>query len=139
MIPVKERRSRGTTLRIVELEMQFAPRLLDNSRVVVFQFHRKGLVMASKEAYQQKLEAQLNEWDAKLKQVGAMALQATADARISYENELEILKGKRAAARKSLAELGERGENAWEDMKGGMESAWDELSKAIDKMAARFK
>jgi hypothetical protein len=95
--------------------------------------------MASREAYQKKLEAQLNEWDAKLKQLGAKAQKATADARITYENDIESLKGKRAAARKALAELGERGDNAWEDMKDGMEKAWDEMSKAIDKISSRFK
>jgi hypothetical protein len=95
--------------------------------------------MASKEAYQKKLEAQLNEWDAKLKQLGAKAQKATADARIMYENDLESLKSKRAAAHKTLAELGKRGDNAWEDMKDGMEKAWDEMSKAIEKIAARFK
>ena len=91
------------------------------------------------EAYQKKLEAQLSEWDAKLKQLGAKAKNATADARISYENDLEILKSKRTAAQKTLAELGKRGENAWEDMKDGMEKAWDEMGKAIEKISARFK
>jgi chromosome segregation ATPase len=95
--------------------------------------------MASREAYQKKLEAQLNEWDAKLKQLGAKAQKATADARISYENDIESLKSKRAAARKALSELGERSDSAWEDMKEGMEKAWDEMSKAIDKIALRFK
>jgi hypothetical protein len=95
--------------------------------------------MASREAYQKKLEAQLNEWDAKLKQLGAKAQKATADARISYENDIESLKSKRAAARKALSELSERSDSAWEDMKDGMEKAWDEISKAIDKITLRFK
>ena len=95
--------------------------------------------MASKEAYRKKLEAQLDEWDAKLDVLSAKARKATADARISYENELAALKVKRAAARDSLAELGKRGETAWEDMKDGMEKAWDELGKATEKVAARFK
>jgi phage shock protein A len=95
--------------------------------------------MASKEAYQKKLEAQLNEWDAKLNELGAKAQKATADARISYENELESLKSKRAAAHKTLEELGKRGDNAWEDMKDGVEKVWDEMSKAIENVAARFK
>ena len=95
--------------------------------------------MASKEAYQNKLEAQLKEWDAKLDQLSAKAQKATADARIRYENELENLKGNRAAALKMLDELGRRNENAWEDMKDGAEKVWAEMSKAIDNVAARFK
>jgi hypothetical protein len=95
--------------------------------------------MATKEAYQKKLQAQLNEWDAKLDQLSAKAQNATADARISYENQLEGLKSKRAAAHKTLEELGKRSENAWEDMKDGAEKVWDEMSKAIENVAARFK
>jgi hypothetical protein len=100
---------------------------------------RKGLIMATRAAYQQKLEAQLKEWDAKLDQLNAKAQKATADARIKYENELESLKGKRAEAHKMLVELGKRGENAWEDMKDGAERVWDEMGKAMEKIAARFK
>ncbi|MGZ5096286.1 MAG: sll1863 family stress response protein [Burkholderiales bacterium] len=95
--------------------------------------------MATKEAYQQKLAAQLKEWDAKLAQLSAKAQKATAEARIKYENELESLKGRRAAAHKTFEELGKRSENAWEDMKGGAEKIWDEMNKAIERAAARFK
>jgi hypothetical protein len=95
--------------------------------------------MATKEAYQKRLEAQLKEWDATLAQLSAKAQKATADARIKYENELEHLKAKRAAAHKTLEELGRRSENAWEDMKDGAEKVWSEMSAAIEKAAARFK
>ena len=95
--------------------------------------------MATKEAYEKKLQAQLGEWEAKLDVLGAKARSATADARVSYENELESLKSKRLAARQKLDELGQRGEDAWEDLKDGVESAWDEMGKAIDKLASRFK
>ena len=95
--------------------------------------------MATKEAYRKRLEAQLAQWDANLDLWSANAKKATADARIKYENELEILKGKRAAARKKLDELGKRSENAWEDMKDGVEKVWDDMGKAMDKVAARFK
>jgi hypothetical protein len=95
--------------------------------------------MASKQAYQQKLEAQLKEWDAKLDVLSARAQKATADARISYENELGALKARRAAAHESLQELGRRGESAWEDMKGGVEKAWDDMRQAIEKVADRLK
>ncbi|HET6845793.1 MAG TPA: hypothetical protein VFH29_03105 [Anaerolineales bacterium] len=95
--------------------------------------------MATKEAYRQKLEAQLKEWDAKLAQLSAKAQKATAEARIKYENELESLKGRQVAAHRAFAELGQRSENAWEDMKDGVEKIWDEMNKAIEGAAARFK
>jgi hypothetical protein len=95
--------------------------------------------MATKEAYRKKLEAQLKEWDAKLDLWSAKAQKATADARISYENELESLRSKRAAAHKKFEELGKRGENAWEDIKDGVEKVWGEMGKAMEKVASRFK
>jgi len=94
--------------------------------------------MATKEAYQRKLEAQLDEWDAKLDLLSAKARNATADARISYETELDRLQSRRAAARQKLEELGKRSEDAWEDLKDGAEKAWDEMGKAIERLASRF-
>lgn len=95
--------------------------------------------MATKEAYQKKLEAQLKEWDANLDVLSAKAQKTKADARISYENELESLRSKRATAHKKLEELGKRGEDAWEDMKDGVEKIWDDMGKAMEKLTARFK
>lgn len=95
--------------------------------------------MATKEAYRQKLEAQLAEWDARLDVLNARARKASADARIDYENEVQGLKRQRERAHETLAELGRRSETAWEDVKVGAERAWDEMGKALDKVAARFK
>lgn len=38
-----------------------------------------------------------------------------------------------------LEEPGACGENAWEDMKDGLEKVRDDMGKAMDKVAARFK
>ena len=95
--------------------------------------------MATKEAYQKKFEAQLKVWDTKFDQLNAKAKVASADARIKYENELESLRSKRAAVHKTLAELGKRGESAWDDVKDGAEKAWEEMNKAMEKVAAHFK
>ena len=95
--------------------------------------------MATKDAYKKKLEAQLNEWDAKLDVLTAQSQKASADLRIHYENELEKLKAQRAAARNLLADLNARGEHAWEDMKDGAEKVWAEMGKAMENIASRFK
>ena len=95
--------------------------------------------MATKEAYEKKLEAQLKEWDAKVDVLTAKAHRAAADARIGYENELESLKSKRAEASKTLAELRMRSEHAWQNMKEGAENVWEEMNKALERLSARFK
>jgi hypothetical protein len=101
--------------------------------------YNKEILMATKEAYQKKFEAQLKEWDARLDLLKAKAQKASADVRIKHEDELESLKAKREAAHKMLEELGKRKEGAWEDIKDVAEKVWDEMSKAMETVAGYFK
>jgi chromosome segregation ATPase len=96
-------------------------------------------VVATKAAYQKKLEAQLKEWDRQLDQLMATVKKAGTDVRVKVEDEVAGLKQKRVTAQKKLDELRDRGENAWEDLKDGVEKAWDDISGALGKVAARFK
>ena len=96
-------------------------------------------VVATKEAYQKKLEAQFKEWDKQLDQLMAKTKKARADARTRLEEELARLKDQRAVAQKKLDELRHRGEDAWEELKHGVEKAWDDINNALGNMVARFK
>ncbi len=93
----------------------------------------------SKQAYQEKLEAQLREWDARLDLLKAKAEAFGADAKIEFETQIAALQQKRHEAQAKLAELGERSEAAWEDLKEGTERAWSELAKATESFTSRFK
>lgn len=95
--------------------------------------------MNPKDAYQQKLQAQLDEWNAKIKQLEARMSQANADAKIQYQEQLEELKAKQAAARDKLDELSAASEDAWQDMKQGFEDSWSRLSDAIQSAYNRFR
>lgn len=95
--------------------------------------------MTEKQAFQQKLEAQLREWDAKFEELKSKAQDAKTEIRADYEKQLEILASKRDLARTKALELRQRTEGAWKDLKGGTEKAWDEMRKALDHIASRFK
>lgn len=95
--------------------------------------------MTEKQAFQQKLEVQIKEWDAKLEELKSKAQEAKAEIRADYEKQLETLASKRDLARAKVLELRQRTEDAWEDLKGGTENAWDEMRKALDHIASRFK
>ncbi|MHB9103168.1 MAG: DUF2934 domain-containing protein [Sulfuricella sp.] len=95
--------------------------------------------MTEKQAFQQKLEAQLREWDAKLEELKSKAQNAKTEIRADYEKQLEILASKRDMARTKVLELRQRTEGAWEDLKGGAEKAWEEMRKALDHITSRFK
>ncbi len=93
----------------------------------------------SKQAYREKFEAQLQEWDAQLDLMKARASKLKADAKIEFEGQLTALQQKRQQAIAKLEDLSQRSEDAWDDLKAGTERAWSELAKAMDSIAVRFK
>ena len=95
--------------------------------------------MSMKEAYQQKLEAQLAEWNVEIDKLKAKADKAEAEAQIEYYKQIEDMRVKQEAAREKLTELKEAGEDAWEDLKTGLDSAWNSLGDAVKSATTRFK
>lgn len=93
---------------------------------------------SNKQAYQQKLQAQLDEWSAEIDQLKAKAKQADADAQIDYNNEIETLKSYQAKADAKLSELKSASDDAWQDLKSGTEDAWKNLESAIKSATNRF-
>jgi len=95
--------------------------------------------MSMKESYLQKLQAQLNEWSAEIDKLKAMADKAEADTRLEYYEQIDELRVKQAAANIKLRELMDASDDAWEDLKAGVESAWLSLGDSVKDAAARFK
>lgn len=95
--------------------------------------------MEEKSAYQEKFEARLREWKAKIEQLEAWAGQVKADAKIEYQEKIRELKEKEKAARSKLEELKKSGSEAWRELKGGLEKAGDDLKSALEKVVSKFK
>ncbi len=60
--------------------------------------------MSNRDAYEQKLQAKLDEWQAEIDKLWARARSAEADARIEREKEAERLEAKRDEVREKLKE-----------------------------------
>jgi flagellar motility protein MotE (MotC chaperone) len=95
--------------------------------------------MSTKDAYKQKIEAELELAQAKLAKFRAQAKSSAADVRLKYTKQVDELEQKFHATKTRLKELGEASDEAWEELKGGVESAWGALSNAIRNAAAKFK
>ena len=95
--------------------------------------------MSTRDDYVQKMQAKLDEWNADIDKLAAKADAAQADAKLKYQEQVEKLKTQRDAARHKLDELGKSSEGAWEDLRTGVELAWDSISMAIRDAIARFK
>ena len=95
--------------------------------------------MSTKEAYKQKIEAELELAQAKLAEFKAKAKNSAADTRIKYYKQVDELEQKINDTKGKLKELGEASDDGWEQLKVGVESAWGALSTAIRNVAAKFK
>ena len=94
---------------------------------------------SAKEAFQQRLEAQLQEWDTRLDELKAKVRDAGSELRADYEKQLETLAAKRDALQTKALELRKRTEDAWEDLKSGTEKAWDDMRETLNRIGSRFK
>lgn len=95
--------------------------------------------MTNKDAYLKKAHAKLDEWNADLDKMKAKLSAADADARIKLNESIHELETQRDEIKKKLLELERAGEEAWEDIRDGMESAWNRVTASIKDAASRFK
>lgn len=95
--------------------------------------------MSAKDEYIRKMHAKLDQWSNEIDALTAKADQAGAQARSEYHKHIEILHGKRDLARNKMEELQKSAAGAWEDMKAGVEMAWDAVGEALDSARSRFK
>jgi chromosome segregation ATPase len=94
--------------------------------------------MELKDAYQDKMNARLREWQAKIDALKARADQAEAEKKIQYYEEIETLRTKQQKVQQKLEELRSAGAGAWEEVKAGAEEAWTDLEDAVRRAADKF-
>ncbi len=95
--------------------------------------------MDKRKAYEEKLDAQLKEWNAQIDLLKARADKARAEAKIEYYKTIEALQSKQNEAVTKLQELKTAGDEAWEDLVTGADKAWDEVKAAFHNAASKFK
>ena len=92
-----------------------------------------------RKAYEEKIDAQLEEWNAQIALLKARADKAKAEAKIEYNETIETLQRRRDEAKAKLHELKAAGDEAWEDLKTGAEKAWAEVKTAFHEASSKFK
>ncbi len=95
--------------------------------------------MNEKELYQQKKQAELDEWKAEIGKLKARASGASADAQLGLNRQIEALEGKFEEGKTKLAEVVDASADAWESIKEGVESTWDSMKSAFSDAADKFK
>ena len=92
-----------------------------------------------RKAYEEKLDAQLKEWNAQIALLRVKAENAKADAQIDHYKTIEALEHKQDEAKTKLQELKTAGDEAWEAVKGDAEKVWAEVKTAYHEAASKFK
>ena len=95
--------------------------------------------MSKKDAYIQKLHAKIDEWNADIDKLTAKASQVEAESKIEYQKQIETLKNKRDEIEKKATEISRSGEEALDDLKAGIDLAWEAMSEAIKSATSRFQ
>ena len=92
-----------------------------------------------RKAYEEKIDAQLEEWNAQIALFKAKADKGKAEAKMEYYKTIEALQHRQDEARTKLHELKTAGDETWEDLKTGAEKAWAEVKAALHSAASKFK
>jgi len=95
--------------------------------------------MSDRNAYINKMKAKLDEWNADIAKLEAKADGAEADMKIMYNEKIDALKEQRENAAAKLMEIRNASEGGWEDIKAGLENAWDSLGNAVKSALSKFK
>jgi len=95
--------------------------------------------MATRDAYQKRIESHLKNWKAKLDQLKTRVDQTEEEVKLKYHEQIEMLQAKREEAEKKLEELKVAGEGAWENVKAGVEFAWTELRRTANNTVSKFR
>ena len=95
--------------------------------------------MDKRKAYEEELDAQLEEWSAEIALLDAKADKATAETKIEYYKMITIVQRKQETAMMKFQELRAASDDGWEDLKAGAEKAWAEVKTALQDAASKFK
>lgn len=95
--------------------------------------------MEKRDLYLEKINAQIEQYSAKLAGMRSKATEVNVDMKLEYLNQVEKLEKKRDGFKKKYEQLSKAGESSWEDMKEGTENIWNDLKESVAKASEHFK
>jgi hypothetical protein len=87
-----------------------------------------------KEAYKEKMEAQMSEWEGRIKTLKAKAEMMSGDAKIAYHERIKDLEKAKDSLGEKLSAMKDTGSDTWERVKKEVEDAIADIKAKFDKM-----
>jgi predicted nucleic acid-binding Zn-ribbon protein len=94
--------------------------------------------MSDKELYRQKMQAELDQWQAEVDKLKARASGASAEAQLGMNKQIKALESNIEEGKAKLAEVAQASDAAWETLKEGFESAWGSVRVAFSEASSKF-
>ena len=95
--------------------------------------------MSTKDEYIRKMHSRLDQLSNEIDVLATKVDHVEEKVRAEYHQQIGVLRSKQDEVRNRISALQQTSESAWEDMKAGVELAWDAVSQAIDSAKSRFK
>jgi predicted nucleic acid-binding Zn-ribbon protein len=94
---------------------------------------------SEKQAFIDKTQARLDRINAEIKRLKAEAEVQSAKSRMESADELAVLESKRDEVMGRLEQLRAKAEDAWRDIAGGFDAAFEDLEASYEAARRRFK
>ncbi len=94
--------------------------------------------MQAKKTYEETIQSNLQAIDERMKSLAAEIDKAGADASQQVEDEMADLRRRRQELNSRFQSLKSAGDDAWTDMKSGLDSALDVMDRTLKRASSRF-
>lgn len=95
--------------------------------------------MENRKEYIDKMAARLKEWDDEIIKLEEKVLAAKADVKAEYHKQLMELLNKKDAAQLKLKNIVDARDDAWQELKSGVELSWEILEDSIKNAWEKIK
>jgi DNA phosphorothioation-dependent restriction protein DptG len=96
-------------------------------------------MMEKCELYLEKMNAQIEQYSAKIAGIQSKAAEVHVDMKLEYLNKVKKIEGKRDGLKKKYEKLSKASEGSRIDIKEGTQNAWNEIKESFDKTKKEFK
>lgn len=94
--------------------------------------------MGSRQEYIESLHQKIDEWNKEIDKLAVQKDKVEAESRLELQKQIDSLKQKRGEIEKQVEDLRGSSAEAWDDMKSGVDLAWEAMNTAVRSAVSRF-
>ena len=94
--------------------------------------------MIKRDEYVDKFKHKLDDWNEDIEKLEAKAGNVKESMKYKFVDEIEFVRHQRDNVKDKTMELIDSSEEAWGELKVGVEAAWHKLTEAIDRAHSKF-